>query len=118
MGLVGRARELRQTATPAEAHVWDWLRNRRLEGLKFRRQHPVGGFILDFYCDELKFGLELEGSVHNADNAAKDLARRRNLESRGITMFYLQNDLVLSFPAEAHSQLKSALPRPTPSPLL
>ncbi|HIP95769.1 MAG TPA: DUF559 domain-containing protein, partial [Anaerolineae bacterium] len=48
--ILARARELRQPQTPAESRLWSRLRNRQLSGFKFRRQHPIGRFIVDFYC--------------------------------------------------------------------
>jgi len=60
----GRARELRAEQTPTERILWDKLRDRRFLGLKFRRQFPVAGFIADFYCDEAKLLIEVDGSVH------------------------------------------------------
>jgi very-short-patch-repair endonuclease len=54
MSLVAHARRLRKQSTPAEKTLWHWLRHRYLNGYKFRRQHPVGRYILDFYCVELK----------------------------------------------------------------
>ncbi|MGE5599382.1 MAG: endonuclease domain-containing protein, partial [Bacteroidota bacterium] len=57
--LLQRCRELRQSATDAEQLLWELIRNRQLLGAKFRRQHPVGPFILDFYCHEAKLAIEL-----------------------------------------------------------
>ena len=108
MSMVEIARELRKTGTPTERKVWEWVRGRRLDGHKFRRQHPIGRFILDFYCLELKLGLELEGGVHNAENAEKDAERARYLRAAGIELLFLPNELVLSDPAEAHAILRNA----------
>jgi very-short-patch-repair endonuclease len=55
------ARELRRNQTDAEQLLWGLLRDRRFAGKKFRRQHPVGRYILDFYCHELKLAIELDG---------------------------------------------------------
>ncbi|MCL6613063.1 MAG: endonuclease domain-containing protein [Firmicutes bacterium] len=59
-----RCRELRQTATDAEELLWGLIRDRQLCGAKFRRQHPGGPFVLDFYCHEAKLAVELDGGVH------------------------------------------------------
>ena len=64
-----RARALRHNATPAERHAWTLLRNRGILGLKFRRQHVLHGFIVDFYCPSERIVIELEGGVH--DNEAQ-----------------------------------------------
>ncbi len=58
------ARALRRTATPQEAQLWTYLRDRRLAGLKFHRQHPLLGYIADFYCAERGLVVELDGVVH------------------------------------------------------
>jgi very-short-patch-repair endonuclease len=58
------ARELRTRQTPAESILWDALRGRRLAGLKFRRQHPIGTFVVDFCCPDRRLAIELDGPVH------------------------------------------------------
>jgi very-short-patch-repair endonuclease len=62
--IVDLCREQRKSPTEAEFVLWNHLRNRNLGGYKFRRQHPIGGYILDFYCAEAKTGIELDGAVH------------------------------------------------------
>lgn len=59
------ARQLRKQPTPAEEQLWQALRSRKLHGLRFRRQHPVGQFILDFFCPDYKLAIKLDGSVHD-----------------------------------------------------
>ncbi|MFE9084819.1 endonuclease domain-containing protein [Brevundimonas sp. NPDC003935] len=59
-----RARQMRRALTPPEAQLWTQLKGRKLEGLKFRRQHPVGPYILDFYCPELALAVEVDGMIH------------------------------------------------------
>jgi very-short-patch-repair endonuclease len=75
--LLAFARELRQRLTEAEKLLWQLLRNRRINNLKFRRQHPLkAGFILDFYCAEKKLGIEIDGGYHttlNKDQKLQDL---------------------------------------------
>jgi len=63
-GLVDIVRELRQKETKAEKVAWYFLRNKKFLGLKFRRQHQISLYIVDFYCDELKLILVLDGNVH------------------------------------------------------
>ena len=58
------ARELRRNLTEAEKILWQELRNRKLGGFKFRRQHPINKFVADFYCHEVKLIVELDGSQH------------------------------------------------------
>jgi len=75
-GTAGRARGLRRTLTPPEARLWVCLRGRQLAGLKFRRQHPVGPYVLDFYCAEAKLAVEVDGQQH-ADPERSEHDRRR-----------------------------------------
>jgi very-short-patch-repair endonuclease len=62
---IARARELRKGQTRAESRAWWLLRSRNLAGFKFRRQHPIGPYFVDFCCPDLKLIVELEGSVHS-----------------------------------------------------
>src|SRR5437868_1594892 len=62
---LARARDLRQSIAPAEHKLWQRLRNRGLDGLKFRRQAPIGPFVADFVCAEMKLVIELDGPSHN-----------------------------------------------------
>ena len=62
-----RAREMRRDSTDAERRLWSYLRGRQLENFKFRRQHPIGPFIVDFCCIEVKLVVELDGSQHEVD---------------------------------------------------
>lgn len=77
--LIGVARKLRREQTPAEAKLWSLLRNRQLEGLKFRRQHPIGRYVADFCCEELSLVIELDGGQH-AVAVAPDRRRTMVLE--------------------------------------
>lgn len=80
-----RCRALRHAQTSAEARLWSRLRNRALGGLKFRRQHPFGEFILDFYCHEARLVIEADGFSH-ASGASRfaDQARTAFLERFGL----------------------------------
>src|ERR1051325_11548921 len=70
--------QLRRAATPAERYAWSLLRNRGVLGLKFRRQHVLQGFIVDFYCVAERLVLDLEGDAHDGtDQLAYDAARGR-----------------------------------------
>jgi adenine-specific DNA-methyltransferase len=89
------AREMRQGMTDAEALLWQLLRNRRVAGAKFRRQHPVGRYILDFYCDELKLGVELDGGQHG-DAIAYDEKRDEWLRMQGIRILRFWNNQMLA----------------------
>ena len=80
---VSRARELRANATWAEALLWGKLRQKRLEGVRFRRQHPIGRFIVDFYAPSLKLVVEIDGPVHQQQQAY-DQRRQAALEAQGV----------------------------------
>jgi very-short-patch-repair endonuclease len=85
------AKEMRRNLTPPEARLWQALRRRGLDGLKFRRQHPIGPFILDFYCVSAKLAVEVDGAVHTlGDNPARDDSRDLWLERRGITVLRIE----------------------------
>ncbi|MGH7813766.1 MAG: endonuclease domain-containing protein [Candidatus Binataceae bacterium] len=88
------ARKLRGTQTEAERKLWFLLRNRRLRGIKFRRQFPVGPYIADFCCFQRKLIVELDGSQH-IDNEEADRIRTAFLEARGYRVLRLWNHIVL-----------------------
>lgn len=84
--------ELRQNLTPAEASFWKIIQNKKFEGRKFRRQHSVGNYILDFYCPSEKLAIELDGEVHFNDNAREyDYERKLFLEFYGIKVLRFEN---------------------------
>jgi very-short-patch-repair endonuclease len=85
-----RARELRQPQTPAEERLWAHLRNRQLAGLKFRRQHAIGRFIVDFYFPERRLVVEVDGDSH-ADQAEYDQARTEWLSDQGYHVIRFTN---------------------------
>ncbi|WP_413467398.1 DUF1156 domain-containing protein [Pleurocapsa sp. FMAR1] len=94
------ARKLRREQTASEAILWEALRNRKLEGRKFRRQHPIGQFVVDFYCDVEGLIVEVDGSVHELPEQ-QELDRQRQvlLESLGLrfvrlTAKQVENDLL------------------------
>ena len=79
-----RARGLRRALTPPEARLWRALRRKALD-LRFRRQHPIGPYVLDFYCDALRLAVEVDGAAHRvADNPQGDARRDAWLAARGI----------------------------------
>ena len=98
-GQIDKARELRQTPTETERAAWHLLRGLRSRGFKFRRQHPVGPYIADFCCTELRLIVELDGSVHGQPSQARSDARRdAHLKSMGYTVLRLPNGIVLQAP--------------------
>jgi very-short-patch-repair endonuclease len=90
-----RGRELRLHPTPAERHAWTLLRNRRILSLKFRRQHVLHGFIVDFYCASEWIVIELEGDVHDTQAQRDyDQARAGFLEAAGYRVIRVRNRAV------------------------
>ena len=104
-----RRRELRQALTPAEAVLWRLLKGRQLEGLKFRRQHSVGPYILDFYCPALKLAIELDGASH-ACREEYDGQRTSYLsETAGITVLRFENRVVFENPEQIFREVKEMM---------
>lgn len=95
MNNTNKARELRKNKTDAERILWQHLRNRQLLGLKFRRQRPLGNYIVDFACQSLKVIVELDGSQH-MDNVIYDDERTKYLSSLGYLVIRFWNNEVLS----------------------
>ncbi len=90
--ILAHAREMRHPQTPAEATVWRYARNQAL-GYKFRRQHPIERFIIDFYCAELRLCIEIDGDTHlEEDQQEYDAARTEYLESIGRTVIRFTNE--------------------------
>jgi very-short-patch-repair endonuclease len=112
------ARKLRRETTDAERRIWARLRNRRLPGFKFRRQHPVAGYIADFVCLERRLIVELDGSQHaSAEVAADDVARTRRLNECGFRILRFWNNESLQTTDAVVDALAAALaPSPQPSP--
>lgn len=93
------AKRLRREATPAERALWRRLKQRQLDHLKFRRQHPLGPYVLDFYCPELKLCVELNGGQHGFDGQrAHDSARTAYLEGKGVRVVRFWNHEALKDP--------------------
>jgi very-short-patch-repair endonuclease len=88
------AREMRCEPTPAENILWQQLRNRNLQGIKFRRQHVIERFIIDFYCDEFKLVIEVDGEIHQY-TLEEDMLRQEYLESLGLRVIRFTNEQVL-----------------------
>ncbi|HEX5038064.1 MAG TPA: endonuclease domain-containing protein [bacterium] len=88
-----RARELRKASTPSEDRLWRILRNRALQGLKFRRQQPIDGYIADFCCFEKRLIIELDGAIHDRENQKEyDQERDRHLTDQGFKVLRFSND--------------------------
>ena len=91
--ILERARELRQPQTAAEQKLWSALRNRQLGGFKFRRQHPIDRFIVDFFCHECALVIEVDGDSH-VSQVEYDHARAEWLNDRGYHVVRFTNQEV------------------------
>ena len=99
--------ELRNNLTTAEVTLWNILRRKQIDGLKFRRQHSAGEYIMDFYCPELKLCIEIDGNIHEQTEAfAHDIKRTDYLNSQGITVFRYSNDVVFNQPGGIIDSIK------------
>jgi very-short-patch-repair endonuclease len=94
---VQQARRLRKRATEAETRLWSRLRSRQIANLKFRRQHPLGNRIVDFFCQEAKLAIELDGSGHlTGHGQTSDLDREIELYEKGIRILRFYNHDIFS----------------------
>ena len=92
-----RRRQLRREQTPAERVLWGCLRNRKLLGVKFRRQYSVDYYIIDFYAPELKLAVEADGGIHERrDQQEYDKERENYLKACGITILRIPNEIILT----------------------
>ncbi len=87
------ARDFRKAPTPSEALLWQALRRRGLGGYKFRRQQPIGPFVVDFYCPAARLIIEIDGPVHEQQQAA-DAARQELIETLGLRFLRVPAALV------------------------
>lgn len=110
-----RARDLRTSSTEAEQRLWYYLRAERFQKLKFKRQEPIGHYIVDFLCEEYKLIVELDGSQH-LDNLNYDAQRTIWFESRGYRVMRFWNDDVLLRTQQVLDQIYLATTPAVPSP--
>lgn len=115
--MITRARHLRKNFTDAEDYLWQFLKNRQLQGYKFRRQHVVDDYILDFVCEKKKLVVELDGSQH-LEELAYDEKRTRYLNEMGYRVLRFWNDAVFLEIESVLEVIVDALdPHPNPLPL-
>ena len=92
-----QTRQLRKSATDAESLAWALLRDRRLLGVKFRRQYRIGKWVVDFYCFQHRLAIELDGSVHaQPTQELRDRDKDAYLRRLGIRVLRLSNGIVLN----------------------
>jgi adenine-specific DNA-methyltransferase len=112
------ARTLRKHDTWAEKLLWRWLRDRHFSQYKFRRQHPYGPHILDFFCLEAKLDIELDGFQHGTpDQMVKDQERDAYLEQRGIKVLRFWNARLRREPQVVRDTIWRVLQERAPHPL-
>jgi very-short-patch-repair endonuclease len=117
--IIAMAKSLRKTMTNAEKLLWTALKDKQLNGLKFRRQHPIWIFVADFYCHQAKLIVELDGPIHQ-QTKAKDLNRTAELEKLGIKVIRFTNEEVLKDLNQVLIQIRNdcKMRSKTPSPAL
>jgi len=105
-----RAKYLRENMTSTESKLWEELRASKLEGYKFRRQHPIHRFIADFYCHKLKLIIEVDGKYHEQEHQIKsDQERDELLNYQGIEIIRFTNNEVLSNIKKVVQQIKDKI---------
>jgi very-short-patch-repair endonuclease len=109
-----RARKLRKNSTDAEHRLWSLLRDRRLYRYKFRRQHIIGTFIVDFVCLRKKIIIELDGGQH-AGNTNYDSLRTKVLESQGFKVIRFWNESIFKEKESVITMIITALDNATTS---
>ncbi|MBC1236858.1 endonuclease domain-containing protein [Nostoc sp. 2RC] len=113
------ARQMRHKPTSAENHLWQYLRNRLLLGYKFRRQHSIDRFIVDFWCSQAQLIIEVDGAIHQYTQA-EDAIRQQFLETQGYKILRFSNEAVLYNTNEVLNKIQSFLlsqpPKTSPSP--
>lgn len=108
--VVARARRLRGEMNLAERLLWEELRNQRLSGVKFRRQHPVAGFVVDFACVPARLAIEVDGGVHALDAVAeRDLARDAALARGNWQVLRLTDQQVIEARPTALAAIRAEL---------
>ena len=112
--LKNRAWELRSNQTDVEAKLWRRLRDRQVFGAKFRRQHPIGSYIVDFCCPTLRLIVELDGGQH-AEQGAADQTRTYFLESRGYRVLRFWNNQVMTQLDDVLEEISKCCVDPHPS---
>jgi very-short-patch-repair endonuclease len=108
------SRDLRRRATPTERRLWDVLRHHRLDGKQFRRQHPIGPYIVDFACPQDRLVIEIDGEIH-ATQREYDADRDTYLDSLGYIVLRFSTDRVLCNLEDVLSEIRVAGSPPSPS---
>ena len=103
-----RARQLRANATEAEVRLWSRIRRKQLDGFRFRRQHPLGRYIVDFFCPEARLIVEVDGGQHGVENLG-DAIRTEWLEKPGYRVVRVWNKDLLAQTEDVLASILAAL---------
>ncbi len=107
-----KAAELRMNMTEAEKLLWDGLKGKQIGGLRFRRQHPISRFIVDFYCHHAKLIVEIDGGIHlNEEVKEYDEGRTYELEQFGLKVIRFKNEEVLKHLDKVINRIKYEIPK-------
>ena len=106
--IFSRAKHLRENMTDTEILLWEELKKKKLLGYKFRRQHPISNYILDFYCHKLKLVIEIDGGYHNHFKQRElDKERTEILEFQGLKVLRFANEEVVENLSSVIKEIKS-----------
>jgi very-short-patch-repair endonuclease len=104
------AKKLRNTMTPAEKKLWNILSNKKLMGFRFKNQHPVSKFIVDFYCHKAKLVIEIDGNIHDTpEQSDYDIGRTYEIESFGLQLIRFTNNQVETSLEEVINEITNRL---------
>jgi very-short-patch-repair endonuclease len=101
------ARRLRKNMTPTEKILWSYLGKKQLNGMRFRKQHPIGDYIADFYCHELKLIIEVDGPIHN-QKLEYDRTRTEEMAKVGLQVIRFTNDEIIADIGSVIEKIKCA----------
>ena len=108
-----RAKELRENMTPAENVLWAELNRRKIKGYRFKPQHPINRFIVDFYCHKAKVVIEIDGEVHELEEQVqRDQGRSSELEAFGLKVLRFSNQDVFENLEEVVKKINNSLQTP------
>lgn len=106
--IFANAKDLRANLTEAEEQLWKSLSGNKLEGYKFRRQHPLGLYIVDFYCHALKLAIEIDGEYHFTEEQKRmDYNRTKEIEFQGVKVIRFTNQEVVNDIAQVIEKIKT-----------
>ena len=113
--LIDLSKTLRKRMTPAESVIWQELRRRNIAGYRFRRQHAISNYVVDFFCFEKAIVIEIDGGIHDEpENQEKDANRSAELDRLGLKVIRFKNEEVLNDMETVIKKIHEALYSPSP----